>query len=53
MAITLKTKTKVATAKLYSQIASYLFEEEFGEFKGGNIKALQGAMNELKRLMKQ
>lgn len=52
MSIRVTTENKPATAKLYSQIATYLFEEEFREFRGGNIKALQGAMNELKRLMK-
>ena len=45
MSITISTNTKAkATLKLYNQLTSYMFEEEYGELKyanQSNIKALR------------
>lgn len=53
--INLKTQTKnKASLKLYNQITSYLFEQEFGELKGnGSVKAaLKQAILELSKMIK-
>ena len=50
-AIKVSTSTKAkATLKLYNQLASYMFEEEYGELKYANpskIKALKAAQKAL------
>ena len=47
MSIKVSTSTKAkATLKLYNQLTSYMFEEEYGELKyanPSNIKALKAA----------
>lgn len=49
-----KTKAK-ASLKLYNQIASYLFEQEYDELKGNNTakEALIKAGNELSKIIKK
>ena len=51
MSITISTNSKAkATLKLYNQLASYMFEQEFGELKyanQSNIKALKAAQEAL------
>lgn len=50
MGLTYSCKTKAkASLKLYNQIASYLFEQEYGELKG-NSKA-QNALVEAKKAL--
>ena len=50
-AIKVSTSTKAkATLKLYNQLTSYMFEEEYGELKyanPSNIKALKAAQKAL------
>ena len=53
--IKLKTQTKnKASLKLYNQISSYLFEQEFDELKGkDSVKAaLKQAIQELSKMIK-
>ena len=52
MSITISTNTKAkATLKLYNQLISYMFEQEYGELKYANqsnikvLKAAQKALN--------
>ena len=48
-----KTKAK-ATLKLYNQLTSYMFEEEYGELKyanPSNIKALRAAQKVLSMII--
>ena len=51
MSITISTNSKAkATLKLYNQLVSYMFEQEFGELKyanQSNIKALKAAQKAL------
>ena len=51
MSITISTNSKAkATLKLYNQLASYMFEQEFGELNyanQSNIKALKAAQKAL------
>ena len=51
MSIKVSTSTKAkATLKLYNQLTSYMFEEEYGELKyanQSNIKALKTAQKAL------
>lgn len=51
MSITISTNSKAkATLKLYNQLASYMFEQEFGELKyatQANIKTLKAAQKAL------
>ena len=51
MSITISTNSKAkATLKLYNQLASYMFEQEFDELKyanQSNIKALKAAQKAL------
>ena len=51
MSITISTNTKAkATLKLYNQLTSYMFEQEYGELKyanQSNIKALKAAQKAL------
>lgn len=51
MSITVTTSTKAkATLKLYNQLTSYMFEQEYGELKyanQSNIKALKAAQKAL------
>lgn len=54
MGIELKTKTKKkASLKLFNQINSFLFEQEYDELKGNSEvkKALTDASNALKKLI--
>ena len=55
MSITISTNTKAkATLKLYNQLASYMFEEEYGELKyanQSNIKALKAAQKVLSMII--
>lgn len=54
MGVTIHSKKNKATAKLYSQIASYIFEQEYDELKGHPkaIKALKEANIELSKMLK-
>ena len=51
MSIKVSTSTKAkATLKLYNQLTSYMFEEEYGELKyanPSNVKALKAAQKVL------
>ena len=55
MSIKVSTSTKAkATLKLYNQLASYMFEEEYGELKyanPSNIKALRAAQKVLSMII--
>ena len=55
MSITISTNTKAkATLKLYNQLTSYIFEEEYGELKyanPSNIKALKAAQKVLSMII--
>ena len=55
MSITISTNTKArATLKLYNQLTSYMFEEEYGELKyanPSNIKALKAAQKVLSMII--
>ena len=55
MSITVSTSTKAkATLKLYNQLVSYMFEEEYGELKyanPSNIKALKAAQKVLSMII--
>ena len=55
MSITVATSTKAkATLKLYNQLTSYMFEEEYGELKyanPSNIKALKAAQKVLSMII--
>ena len=55
MSITISTNTKAkATLKLYNQLTSYMFEEEYGELKyanQSNIKALKAAQKVLSMII--
>ena len=55
MSIKVSTSTKAkATLKLYNQLASYMFEEEYGELKyanQSNIKALKAAQKVLSMII--
>ena len=55
MSITISTNTKAkATLKLYNQLNSYMFEEEYGELKyanPSNIKALKAAQKVLSMII--
>ena len=55
MSITISTNTKAkATLKLYNQLTSYMFEEEYGELKyanQSNIKALRAAQKALNMII--
>lgn len=56
MGINVSTKTKAkATLKLYNQISSYLFEQEYDELKGNPsvIHALQVAKGKLMEIVKK
>ena len=54
-AIKVSTSTKAkATLKLYNQLTSYMFEEEYGELKyanPSNIKALKAAQKVLSMII--
>lgn len=54
-AIKVSTSTKAtATLKLYNQLTSYMFEEEYGELKyanQSNIKALRAAQKVLSMII--
>ena len=54
-AIKVSTNTKAkATLKLYNQLTSYMFEEEYGELKyanQSNIKALRAAQKVLSMII--
>ena len=54
-AIKVSTSTKAtATLKLYNQLTSYMFEEEYGELKyanQSNIKALKAAQKVLSMII--
>ena len=54
-AIKVSTNTKAkATLKLYNQLTSYMFEEEYGELKyanPSNIKALKAAQKALNMII--
>ena len=54
-AIKVSTNTKAkATLKLYNQLTSYMFEEEYGELKyanPSNIKALRAAQKVLSMII--
>ena len=54
-AIKVSTSTKAkATLKLYNQLTSYMFEEEYGELKyanQSNIKALKAAQKALNMII--
>lgn len=51
--VSCKTKAK-ASLKLYNQISSFLFEQEFDELRGNSEakKALEEARTELSRIIK-
>ena len=55
MSIKVSTSTKAkATLKLYNQLTSYMFEEEYGELKyanQSNIKALKAAQKVLSMII--
>lgn len=55
MSIKVSTNTKAkATLKLYNQLISYMFEEEYGELKyanPSNIKALKAAQKVLSMII--
>ena len=55
MSITISTNTKAkATLKLYNQLTSYMFEEEYGELKyanQSNIKTLRAAQKVLSMII--
>ena len=55
MSITIATNTKAkATLKLYNQLVSYMFEQEFNELKyanQSNIKALKAAQKVLSMII--
>ena len=55
MSITTSTNTKAkATLKLYNQLTSYLFEQEYGELKyanSSNIKVLKDAQEVLSMII--
>ena len=55
MSITISTNSKAkATLKLYNQLTSYMFEEEYGELKyanPSNIKALKAAQKVLSMII--
>ena len=55
MSIKVSTSTKAkATLKLYNQLTSYMFEEEYGELKyanPSNIKALKAAQKVLSMII--
>ena len=55
MGITVSTNTKAkATLKLYNQLTSYLFEQEYGELKyanSSNIKVLKDAQEVLSMII--
>ena len=55
MSITVSTSTKAkATLKLYNQLVSYMFEEEYGELKyanQSNIKVLRAAQKVLSMII--
>ena len=55
MSITVSTNTKAkATLKLYNQLTSYLFEQEYGELKyanSSNIKVLKDAQEVLSMII--
>ena len=55
MSIKVSTSTKAkATLKLYNQLTSYMFEEEYGELKYANpsdIKALRAAQKVLSMII--
>ena len=55
MSITISTNTKAkATLKLYNQLTSYMFEEEYGELKyanQSNIKTLRAAQKALSMII--
>lgn len=57
MSITVSTNTKAkATLKLYNQLTSYMFEQEYGELKyanQSNIKALKAAQKALSIIIKK
>lgn len=57
MSITVTTSTKAkATLKLYNQLTSYMFEQEYGELKyanQSNIKALKAAQKALSIIIKK
>ena len=55
MSIKVSTSTKAkATLKLYNQLTSYMFEEEYGELKyanSSNIKTLKAAQKVLSMII--
>ena len=55
MSIKISTSTKAkATLKLYNQLTSYMFEEEYGELKyanPSNVKALKAAQKVLSMII--
>ena len=55
MSVKVSTSTKAtATLKLYNQLTSYMFEEEYGELKyanQSNIKALRAAQKVLSMII--
>ena len=57
MSISVSTNTKAkATLKLYNQLTSYMFEQEYGELKyanQSNIKALKAAQKALSIIIKK
>ena len=57
MSILVSTNTKAkATLKLYNQLTSYMFEQEYGELKyanQSNIKALKAAQKALSIIIKK
>ena len=57
MSITISTNTKAkATLKLYNQLASYMFEQEYDELKyanQSNIKALKAAQKALNMIIER
>lgn len=57
MSIKCLSKTKArATLKLYNQLASYIFEQEYGELKyanQSNIKALKAAQKALSMIIER
>lgn len=56
MGIVVRTNTKAkATLKLFTQMSSYLFEQEFGELKGtssSDIETLEKACKVLTKIIK-
>lgn len=57
MSITISTNTKAkATLKLYNQLISYMFEQEYDELKyanQSNIKALKAAQKALNMIIER